>query len=141
MPNGSTIPSYPEAVLDNSSEGPLLMSSGSRLLLIAATGLVLASCAAGTQIEYRDCWTPALRDAGARCGLIVVPGSYSDPTRASRRVAFALKPQCRMRIGEFIDGPGPRWSASTRAEPRSLTDQTTPHAGCQPLAGACVTSS
>ena len=92
MPNSSAIPSYPKPVLDRITDSLRLRSSGSRLLVIAATSLALASCSGEAPIEYRDCWTPALLDAGARCGHIVVPGSYSDSTRASRRVAFAIKP-------------------------------------------------
>jgi pimeloyl-ACP methyl ester carboxylesterase len=59
---------------------------------MAATCIAVASCAGGALIEDRDCWTPTLLDAGARCGLITVPGSYGDSTRPSRLVAFAIKP-------------------------------------------------
>jgi pimeloyl-ACP methyl ester carboxylesterase len=112
MLNGQAVPRHPKAVLDRIAASLLLSSNGARVLLVAATGLALASCAGDARVEYRDCWTATLRDAGARCGHIAAPGSYSDSTRASRRVAFAIKPPLAAPVSGsdpvvfLIGGPG-----------------------------------
>lgn len=112
MPDVQAIPRHPKAVLYRTTDSLLPSSNGSRVLLVAATAFVLASCAGGARVEYRNCWTATLRDAGARCGHIAVPGSYSDSTRASRRIAFAIKPPLAARVSGsepvvfLIGGPG-----------------------------------
>lgn len=61
-------------------------------MVVVAACSAVAACAGAGPIEHRDCWTPTLLDAGARCGLLTVPGSHDDPSRPSRQVAFAVKP-------------------------------------------------
>lgn len=67
----------------------------------------------GEPITYTDCWTDALVNADARCGLLQVPADYSDASGPTRQTAFTIVPPlagadeiAREPVIYLIGGPG-----------------------------------
>jgi pimeloyl-ACP methyl ester carboxylesterase len=68
-------------------------------------------------IEYIPCWTYALRQENAKCGLLSVPSDYKKPNSIIRKISFAIMPALKPAASKenipeqnpmifFVGGPG-----------------------------------